>query len=164
MGCDAEHGSRNRDDGVQADAAMTYTAMVEGVECARFRREPRPWTCTERTLDEQCDELRGLGVECPWTIQDPRGWACSLSQDGRVELVCNTCGGVNVEHRYGWEGEVNTFSFSAGGELLGLIVASAGTSRICRSPEAVVGDPCPAAADSGARAVRGLCPNPGPRP
>ena len=140
------------DAGEDRDAAVggtgsVETALVEGVDCARFRTGPPRPACSEGTLDEACERARELGLECPRHIGDPQAWACvgSLSMP-RSELVCNTCGGINVEQRTGFEGSTLSFSFSARGELLGVI--SSGLNRSASGPcmqvDAVWGDACPA--------------------
>jgi hypothetical protein len=147
-------------DATVADAASTYTAMVEGVECARFRVKHEPWACNDGSLDEACARVQDLRMGCPWTIGDPRTWWCSdLPGTSRSELVCNTCGGVNVEDRHGLDGEVFSFSFSASGKLIGLITVNFPRSETCMGPVKIMGDPCPAATDLAARAAVSLCPS-----
>ena len=172
-GCDAGEpaapsaGSKaSPDAGEDWDAAMggtgsAYIAMVEGVDCARFRTDSQRPACPGGTLDEACELAHEGGAECPRQIGDPQAWACmGRLASQRTELVCNTCGGINVEQRAGFEGSTLSFSFSARGELLGIIhrVVDDRASAACARGDGVWGDACPASEDSAARAAYGLCP------
>lgn len=94
----------------------------------------------------------------PSGIGHPEDWACD-SPGAPVELVCNTCGGINVESRFGFEGEVLSFSFSANGQLLGIISSGGNpTPKSCSYRFTTVGDACLASEERDARAAVSLCP------